>query len=173
MKKIINNILHRIKEDSLSKRKDSVERQAVYKELKSVKNALVIWSACGTQAGWLKKLAADFKEVKFDRLCYMPAKGEVSAPADALVIRNEDLGFGGKILNEGLPAILAKRYDLLIDFSTEANPILNYVLLNSQAMCKVGIGREGGEYDLIIGGVAEPLAFIDRLKEVLSEIKEY
>lgn len=114
MKKIINNILHRIKEDSLAKRKDSVERQAVYKELKSVKNALVIWSACVPQADWLKKLAVDFKEVKFDRLCYMPAKGEVSAPADALVIRNEDLGFGGKILNEGLPAILAKRYDLLI-----------------------------------------------------------
>lgn len=173
MKKIINNILHRIKEDSLSRRKETAVRKAVYKELKSVKSALVIWSVCGDQADWLKKLADNFREVKFDKLCFMPAKEEFSAPADALVLRKEDLGFGGKISNEGLPAILAKPYDLLIDFSTEGNTILNYVALNSKAMCKVGMEHEGGEYDLIIQGVAKPLVFIDRLKEVLSEIKEY
>lgn len=173
MKKIINNIFHRIKEDSLSKRKGAVERQVTYKELKSVKSALVLWSVCGEQAAWLKKLETNFKEVKFDKLCYVPGKENGSAPADALALRNEDLGFGGKILNESLPAILAKRYDLMVDLSTEANVVLNYVSLNSKAMCKVGMGREGGEYDLIIKGVAEPLVFIDRLKEVLSEIKEY
>lgn len=173
MKKIINNIIHRIKEDSLSKRKETVERQAVYKGLKSIKSALVIWSVCKEQADWLKKLTVDFPAVKFDKLCYVPAKEELSAPADALVLRNEDLGFGGKILNEGLPAVLAKRYDILIDFSTESNTILNYVSLNSKAMCKVSMEHEGGGYDLIIKGVAEPLAFIDKLKEILSEIKEY
>lgn len=173
MKKIINNILHRIKEDSLSKRKDVGERQAVYKELKSIKNALVIWSACEGQADWLAKLEVNFQGVVFDKLCYVPAREGVAVPADALVFRNEDLGFGGKILNPNLPVILAKRYDLLIDLSAEANVILNYVLLNSKALCKVGMGREGGEYDLMIKGVAEPLVFIDRLKEVLSEIKEY
>lgn len=173
MKKIINNILHRIKEDSLSKRKESVERQATYKDIKSIKSALVIWSACSEQANWLKKLAANFKDVEFDKLCYVQEKDGVSAPVDALALRNEDLGFGGKILNESLPAILAKRYDLLVDLSTESNVILNYVSLNSRALCKVGMGHEGGECDLVIKGVAEPLVFIDKLKEVLSEIKEY
>ena len=164
MKKIISNILYRIKEDSLSKRREAGERQAVYKELKSIKSALVLWSVCDRQTAWLKELAVKFKEVKFDKLCYMPMKEETPAP---------DLGFGGKITHEDLPAILAKRYDLLIDLSTEENKILNYVLLKSKAMCKVGMRHEGGKYDLIIEGVAEPLAFIDRLKEVLSEIKEY
>lgn len=173
MKKIISNILYRIKEDSLSKRREAGERQAVYKELKSIKSALVLWSVCDRQTAWLKELAVMFKEVKFDKLCYMPMKEETPALADALVLRNEDLGFGGKITHEDLPAILTKRYDLLIDLSTEENKILNYVLLKSKAMCKVGMRHEGGEYDLIIEGVAEPLAFIDRLKEVLSEIKEY
>lgn len=173
MKKIFNNIIHRIKEDSLAKRQEAVARRTEYKELKSIKTGLVIWSANSGQIECLDKLAAGLKGVKFDRLCYMSPKECDSEPVNTLVLRNEDLGFGGKIQNNRLPEMLNCPYDLLVDLSTESNVQLNYVLLNSQALCKIGMNREGGAYDIVIDGVSAPLPFIDKLIEILSDIKEY
>lgn len=173
MKKILNNIIHRIKEDSLAKRRESVERRSEYKGVKSVKTGLVIWSADSRQAEWLERLSSGLKEVKFDRLCYIPPKEDISMPVDVLVLRNEDLGFGGKIQNSQLPEVLNRSYDVLVDLSTEPNVLLNYVLLNSRALCKIGMNREGGERDIMIDGVSTPLMFIDKLTEILSDIKEY
>lgn len=173
MKKILNNIIHRIKEDSLAKRQEAVVRRTEYKELKSIKTGLVIWSANSGQAECLNKLSVGLKGVKFDRLCYMSPKESDSEPANALVLRNEDLGFGGKIQNTRLPEVLNCPYDLLVDLSTESNVQLNYVLLNSQALCKIGMNREGGTHDVVIDGVSAPLQFIDKLIEILSDIKEY
>lgn len=173
MKKILNNIFHRIKEDSLARRKDAAERHSEYKDLKSVKTGLVIWYASEQQNDWLKKLSECFKEVEFDKLCYMPAKEGIPDPVNTLVLRNDDLGFGGKIAQEQLPGMLERKYDILVDLSTESNVLLNYVLLNSRASCKVGMDREGGERDIVIDGVTEQLTFIDKLAGILSEIKRY
>lgn len=173
MKKILNNIIHRIKEDSLVKRQESVVRSSEYKELKSVRTGLIVWSVAEGQADWLKKISEYLPEVKFDKLCYMPSKSAVPELLGAFVIKNEDLGFGGKILNSKLPDVLERQYDLLIDLSTESNVLLNYVLLSSKALCKVGMNRSCGERDITIEGVSEPLEFIDKLVEILSSIKKY
>ncbi len=45
MKKIINNILYRFKEDSLAKRTELVGRTISYKELKEIKTCLVFYTA--------------------------------------------------------------------------------------------------------------------------------
>lgn len=173
MKKILNNIIYKIKEDSLVKRQGSVERCSEYKGLKSVRTGLIIWSGADEQAEWLEKISECLRDVKFDKLCYMPPKVTAPNPVNALIIKNEDLGFGGKILNTQLPDLLGRQYDLLIDLSTESNTLLNYVLLNSKALCKVGMNRDGGERDITIVGVSQQLEFIDKLTEVLSGIKEY
>lgn len=171
--KIIDNILHRIKEDSLSKKTDITGRVLEYQELATIKTCLVFWVADHEQSVWLKKLTDKLKGVKTDKLCFIPKGFEEITSADIISIRNEDLGFGGKIQNDRLPAVIAKEYDLLIDLSTLSNGLIVHCLTNSRAHCKVGMKKEGFEADIIIDEISDPLVFIDKLFELLSKLKKY
>lgn len=173
MKKILNNLFHRFKEDSLAKRRGGAERTLGYCELKSVRRVLVVYTVVAGQKAWMKKLSDKFKDVKFDWLCYLPTGTEVVEPANAVVLKNEDLVFGGKIQNEALLALLEREHDLLLDFTAISNGLLNYVLSNSQAKCKIGMKKDGFENDIVIGEVSESEQFIDKMTEILSGIKQF
>ena len=173
MKKIFNNILHRIKEDSLSKRKDLATRDVEYHELKDIKKYLVFWTADAEQDNWLKRLAEIFREAKMDKLCFVAADGEMRESTDQVIMKKEDLGFGGKIQNERLLELLERHYDLLIDLTPSSSVLGNYVLTNSRAKCIIGMKKDGGVGDLIIDGASGQMDFIEKLKTVLSEIKKY
>lgn len=171
--KIINNILHRIKEDSLAKRSDGAVRVAEYKELWEIRSCLVFWVADAEQEVWLKKVAKKLDGVKIDKLCYIPKDYTGACAAGAVCVRNEELGFGGKILNDCLPEVLGRTYDLLIDLSVAGNGLVNYCLNHSAARCKTGMSKEGFEADIIIDEVSDPAVFIDTLFEVIANIKKY
>lgn len=173
MKKIINNILYRLKEDSLAKRLDGVERSAEYKGFKDIRRCLVFWTASPNERKWIKSVRDHFAEAKIEKLCFVPNGMEVPESDDVVFMRSEDLGFGGKIQNERLLGVLKKKYDLLIDLTGEANVLGNYVLTHSQAACTAGMKKEGGIADLIVDGVSTPLEFIDKLTELLSKINRY
>ena len=64
MKKILNNLLHRLKEDSLNKRVGNSTREVEYKEKREIKTCLVFWSADTDQNKWFRKLESDFAGVK-------------------------------------------------------------------------------------------------------------
>lgn len=173
MKKIINNILHRLKEDSLAKHLEQVHRNVEYKELKEIKKCLLFWTAHPDEQSWMKYLRERFAHTKFEKLCFIPNGTEILETEDMVTLRNEDLGFGGKIQNDRLMAVLMKKYDLLIDLTTDSNVLINYVLAHTQATCVAGMKKEGGVADLIIDGVSTPLEFIDKLTELLSKINRY
>lgn len=173
MKKIINNILHRLKEDSLVRRQDKTLREKEYKELKDIKKCLVFWVTDPEERKWLKEVSAIFKGARIDRLCFVPAGVEILETDDTVVMRNEDLGFGGKIQNEKLLKILEKKYDLLIDLTPVSSVLGNYVLHNTQTMCIAGMKKENSEADLVIDGVNGPMDFIEKLANILSQIKKY
>ncbi len=71
MKKILNNLLHRLKEDSLNKRVGNSTREVEYKEKREIKTCLVFWSADTDQNKWFRKLESDFAGVKMDKLCFL------------------------------------------------------------------------------------------------------
>lgn len=173
MKKIINSILHRFKEDSLTKRTELVDRTVEYKELKDIKTGLVFWAEEPESSLLLKKLVQKMPGVKFDKLCFVPAGVELLETDDMVVLRNEDLAFGGKILNDRLHTVLARKYDLLMDFTSVSSAMIQYVLTTSQAACIVGMKKEGGSADIVVDGVRGPMEFIDRLTEILAQIKKY
>lgn len=173
MKKIINNILHRFKEDSLARRKDNNDRKLEYPERKSIKKCLVFWMADTAEEQWLKALSSAFKEVKIDKLCFVPEEKEVPELPDLVVMKKEDLGFGGKIQNERLLEILGRPYDLLVDLTTVSTVLGNYVLSNNQARCIATMKKENVVGDLIVDGTNDPVDFIGKLNRILSEIKKY
>ena len=102
MKKILNNLLHRLKEDSLNKRVGNSTREVEYKEKREIKTCLVFWSADTDQNKWFRKLESDFAGVKMDKLCFIPDGIEMLETDDWVAVRNADLGFGGKIRNGSL-----------------------------------------------------------------------
>ena len=114
MKKILNNLLHRLKEDSLNKRVGNSTREVEYKEKREIKTCLVFWSADTDQNKWFRKLESDFAGVKMDKLCFIPDGIEMLETDDLVAVRNADLGFGGKIRNGRLIAMLGCKYDLFI-----------------------------------------------------------
>lgn len=172
MKKIINHILHRLKEDSLSKKSGGKERIMEYKNLKEMKSGLVFWTVASEQQQWLKAIAEKFPGIKFDKLCFVPDETEIPVAADIVTFRKEELGFGGKIQNEYLHALLDKEYDLLIDLTTAPGALINYVLTNTRAHCITGWKKGGGIADIVVEGGNEPLSFINELSILLAEIKK-
>ncbi|MEG0795580.1 MAG: hypothetical protein RR397_03585 [Odoribacter sp.] len=173
MKKIINNILHRFKEDSLSKRNEAVERIVEYQSLKDIKTCLIFWVADANQNEWLRQFIQHFPNVKINKLCFISSGVEMLVTDDIVVMHNEDLGFGGKIQNDSLLAMLKERYDLFVDLTTVSNAMIDYVLLNSQAKCIVGMKKEGARADITIDSVSGQLEFIDKLAEILVKVNKY
>jgi len=173
MKKIINNILHRFKEDSLAKRGKTAARTVVYKPMKEIRKVLVFWVADPAQDRWLRKLSGIFAGAHIDKLCFVPEETEMPETGDVVTLRNEDLGFGGKIQNDRLTELLNKKYDLMVDLTMNSNALIDYVIRNTHAGCITGTKKTGAEADIVIQGIHEPLGFMDRMKDVLSGINVY
>lgn len=173
MKKILNNLLHRLKEDSLNKRVGNRTREVEYKEKEEIKTCLVFWSADTDQNKWLRKLESDFAGVRIDKLCFIPDGIEMPETRDLVAMRNADLGFGGKIQNERLITMLGRKYDLFIDLNKETTALIKFVLQHTQASCIVGMKKEGGVADIVIDEVTEPFDLINKLNVILSGINKY
>ena len=151
MKKILNNLLHRLKEDSLNKRVGNSTREVEYKEKREIKTCLVFWSADTDQNKWFRKLESDFAGVKMDKLCFIPDGIEMLETDDLVAVRNADLGFGGKIRNGRLIAMLGCKYDLFIDLNKETTALIKFV----------------------IDEVTEPFGLVNKLNVILSGINKY
>lgn len=174
MKQIIHKILHRMKQDSLAKKTAEKKRTKQYQDLLAVKSCLVVWYAGDKQEEYLKHLKKRLpQQVKLDKICFLPEGGPASSWKDVVYVQEEELGFGGKILNEQLSALLDKEYDLLVDLSEESNVMIDYILRNSLAKCKAGMKKAGFDADLMIDNVSGIFEFIDKLFEVLAKLKKY
>ena len=154
MKKILNNLLHRL-------------------SLHDALPILVFWSADTDQNKWFRKLESDFAGVKMDKLCFIPDGIEMLETDDLVAVRNADLGFGGKIRNGRLIAMLGCKYDLFIDLNKETTALIKFVLQHTQASCIVGMKKEGGVADIVIDEVTEPFGLVNKLNVILSGINKY
>lgn len=162
-----------MKEDSLARKMTEARRKKEYRSLSSVKNVVVFWTAAEGEKTWLKKIRESFPGVKLDKLCFLPADYQGLLTDDVVYIRAEDLGFGGKIMNEKLFQVLEKPYDLFIDLTKESNVLIDYVLKSSMAVCKAGMPKENFEADIVLEGVNDPQEFLYGLVKLLSNLKEY
>ena len=164
MKKILNNLLQRVGNST---------REVEYKEKREIKTCLVFWSADTDQNKWFRKLESDFAGVKMDKLCFIPDGIEMLETDDLVAVRNADLGFGGKIRNGRLIAMLGCKYDLFIDLNKETTALIKFVLQHTQASCIVGMKKEGGVADIVIDEVTEPFGLVNKLNVILSGINKY
>lgn len=170
MKKILSNILYRFKEDSLAKRSELVERVVSYKGLDAVKTCLVFYTAGAEPKAAMEVLRRRMPAMKFGKLCFIPSGVDVAVNGDVVAFRYEELGFGGKIQNENLYQELAKEYDLLVDFTTEANVMTQFVLNNSRAHCIVGMKREGAVGEILIDEAKDQQDFAVKMIKILTDI---
>ena len=173
MKQIIHKIFHRMKHDSLAKKTAGKRRTKQYPDLHAIKSCLVVWCANDRQEEYLKHLKKKLPQVKLDKICFLPEGSPAPSFRDVVCVKEEELGFGGKILNEELLALLDKECDLLVDLSEESNVMIDYILGNSQAKCKAGMKKENFDADLMIDGVTGVSELIDKLFEVLAKLKKY
>ena len=161
-----------MKEDSLAK-KTAKRKNKQYPDVSALKSCLVVWCAHDRQEEHLKHLKKKLPQAKLDKIAFLPEGAQDLSSKDIVCIKEEALGFGGKILSERLPELLEKEYDLLVDLSEESNVMIDYILRNSQAKCKAGMKKENFDADLMIDSVSSIPEFIDKLFEVLVKIKKY
>lgn len=163
-----------MKQDSLAKKTAERKRTKQYPDLQAIKNCLVVWCANDNQEEYLKLLRKKLpQQVKLDKICFLPEGAPASSFRDVVYVKEEELGFGGKILNEQLPELLDREYNLLVDLSEESNVMIDYILRNSLAQCKAGMEKENFDADLMVDNVSGILEFIDKLFEVLAKLKKY
>lgn len=173
MKQIIKHIFHRMKEDSLARKMTEAQREKKYQSLHRIKNGLVFWVAGSEEGSWLKAVREKFSEVEVDKMCFVPPNYPGILTEDVIYIKTEDLAFGGKIMNDKLLQALEKSYDFFIDLTTESNVLIDYVLKNSRAKCKISMPKDNFEADIVLEGSKDPIVFINELSGMLSDLKEY
>lgn len=174
MKKILDCIIHKLKENALKRRKSMSNRVVEYKPLGEIRNVLFFWTAGEEEETWQKQLVAHWKNVKVDKLCFVPVGIEVPEKEGTIVLKKDDLSFGGNVRNGRLHGILEKKYDLLVNLTSEGNALVDYVLMNTHAHCIVGRKREGAVADITIADEGNDKGqFITKLIRILSDINKY
>lgn len=173
MKRIFKGIFHRMKESSLLKKMGEVKRDKEFHNADTMKTCLIFWVAHLQDAEWMKKLTKELKGVKIHKLCFVPGSFSLAPQGDIVYVRNEDLGFGGKILNTDLRRMLNTPYDLLLDLSDRSSALIDYILKTSQAKCKIGKVKDNFESDIMLEEVQHPTELIEGIIQVLSELKKY
>lgn len=174
MKRIIDRILYQLKENVLAKRKSRAGREVEYKPLKEIKSVLFFWTAGGEDPAWQKQLSAQWKNIRTDQLCFVPVGVNMPETEGVVTLKGDDLGFGGKVKSHQLRTVLEKKYDLLVDLTSQANVWVNYVLMNTHAHCIAGRKKEGGIADIVVADEkSNPAEFINKLIGILSEINKY
>lgn len=166
-------MFYRLKEKALSKDIHVSKRLPVYRELGRIRTCLVVWQANAEVADWLEMVGRKLPGVKTDKLCFVTGKVPFQRTDDVVILRKEELGFGGKIRNGHLPVLMARPYDLLLDLTDGFEVMIQYVLANSQARCIAGRSKGGGIADIRVERVEGQMEFIEKLTEILAEIKGF
>jgi len=91
-----------------------------------------------------------------------------NSPYSTPVISDRDLGWGGKIENSYALEFLSREYDLLINYYTEENLLLQLMTVKARARMKVGFAEvDKNLNDLILG------TSIEDFKSFKKELKKY
>lgn len=173
MKQIIQKIFHRIKEDSLAKKKTEIQRVKEYLEWAEIKKCLLLWVADGREPVWNKDVGRELSGKEVEKVCYVPKGVECPLQGTCLCVRDEDLGFGGKIMNAELSEMLNKKYELLIDLTSSRYVITDYIVKASLAGCKVGRLKDQKELDIVLEGTVAEKDFLANLHLLFSNLKKY
>ncbi len=173
MKQIIQKIFHRIKEDSLAKKKAEIQRVKEYPEWAEIKRCLLLWVADGREPNWNKDVARVLNGKQVEKICYVPKGVEGPLQGTCLCLRDEDLGFGGKITKAELSEILNKKYELLIDLTSSRYVITDYIVKACLAGCKVGRLKDQKELDIVLDGPETEKDFLISLHLLFSNLKKY
>lgn len=113
------------------------------------------------------------EEKQISTLCFIDSKEEVEAKHPSF--RLDQLNTWGKIESEEVNAFQAKEFDFLIHFDFETNEVIDSLLVNSKAKCRVGFHTEESakNYELMIGmnKSAGPSNFAEQIIKYLKAIK--
>lgn len=173
MKQIFKGIFHRMKVSALLKKMEETKRDKEFHNADTMKTALIFWVANAQDTEWIKTLTKELRGVKIDKLCFVPDSFSYTLHKDVVYVRNEDLGFGGKILNTGVYPILSTPYDLLLDLSDRSSALIDYILKTSLAKCKIGKVKADFESDIMLEEVRDTRELVAGIVQVLSELKKY
>lgn len=97
-----------------------------------------------------------------------------NSPYSTPVISDRDLGWGGKIENSYALEFINREYDLLINYYTEENLLLQLMTVKARARMKVGFAEvDKNLNDLILGTpIGDFKAFKKELKKYLHVLNE-
>lgn len=165
-------MFHRWKERFLDKRSRATHREAVYKELADMKVCLALATADAEGQRAVEGLAGRMKGVKVEGVYLAEGKEGTMEGADALVVRNGDFSFWGKLKNGRLQEVLDREYDLLVDLTAESSVLGRYVLAHSRAAFIAGRKKEGTLADVVVAPTVDTADFVNQLIEILEHIKK-
>ncbi len=172
MKKFIDGMIHSLKEKALSKCNEVVDRQVQYVELKQVKSCLAFSTADEEGKKAVAYLAKRLGNVKVDKLYVVEEETDMIETDDLVLLRKEDLSFGGKIRNEYLEAMCRRKYDLAVDLTMLTTPVAKYVFSHTKASLIAGMKKEGNGVDLVVEPVEHVTDFVNKLVRILGDIKK-
>lgn len=144
-----------------------IERNFLPKE--EIKTCIVMVKA-GDFAVDKLKLKAPY--ISFEKVAFLPNDFNGELRSDIIYVKNTDVKFGGKILNEAFTKVTSKSYDALIDLSDGSADLEKYFLKATHASFR--IGRHPHEsYDLVLDATKDENEFIDNIFDLLSKLKKF
>ena len=173
MIKIKNVFFRRFYEKVLAKKHSRVAASVQYKEKEEVKTCLLFYVAGEEVEEAIEALQQGMPKTKFQRLCFIPSEREVLDRLDVIYYRQNELGWKGVFANARLEEVLSKKFDLLIDLTTNSNVFTQYVLKNSNAQCIISKNEADGFADIVVNEMKDEREFVKKLMVLLAEISSY
>lgn len=173
MKKFFDGVINSLKEKALSKCNDRVDRVVQHVELKNVKRCLVFAMADEEGRKAVAALMRRLGNVQVDKLYVVEEETDMIEDEHMVLLKKEDLSFGGKIKNEFFERLCGLKYDLAVDLTMLTTPVVKYVFSHIQASFIAGMKKEECGADLVVEPVRDVTDFVNKLVEVLGNIKRY
>lgn len=173
MKKFIDGMIHSLKEKALSRCHDAVDRNVRYVELAHVKSCLAFSTADEEGKKAVAYLAKKLGNVKMDKLYVVEEETDMVETDNLVLLKKEDLSFGGRIRNERFEAMCGRKYDMLVDLTMLSTPVVKYVYAHTRAAMIAGMKKEGSGADVVVAPAENVTDFVNKLVEVLGTIKQY
>ncbi|WP_294142102.1 hypothetical protein [uncultured Sanguibacteroides sp.] len=168
---MFKKIFRRLKRWNLKGKQMEFERKLSFHNFRTARNCMIFWVESDVPSDKIERLRNLLSEyMNVEALAFLELGRSMPAMPKTFCVNENSISYSGKFSDSKLKECIENAYDLWIDLSLKPNALSDYIVRNSKAKCKIGMGRNSFENDIIFEDVNDIDTFTERISRLLNKV---
>ncbi|KIO46544.1 MULTISPECIES: DUF6913 domain-containing protein [Sanguibacteroides] len=168
---MFKKIFRKWKRWNLKGKQMEFERKLSFHNFKTARSCMIFWVESDIPFDKVERLKNLLSEhMNVDALVFLEPGRPLPVIPKTFCVNEDCISYSGKFSDSKLKGCVENAYDLWIDLSLKPNVLPDYIVRNSRAKCKIGMGRSSFENDIIFEDVNDIDTFTERISRLLSKV---